>query len=116
MKCFYHNQSDAVGTCKYCCKGLCPNCAKDSGAGLACVNKCEDKVKLLSETMEKTAKIQKGQASLYLRQAILMFVTGPMIFAFGYFYHQDLYEWISYVFVAVGVIQFQYFRNFRKLK
>ncbi len=30
-----HPQNEAVGTCKHCFRGVCPQCAKDSGVGLA---------------------------------------------------------------------------------
>lgn len=36
MRCFNHPDADAVGTCKQCNKGLCPDCAADLGHGLAC--------------------------------------------------------------------------------
>jgi hypothetical protein len=45
MNCFYHPTVAAVGTCKSCCKGLCPGCAADVGKGLACKSSCEDDVK-----------------------------------------------------------------------
>jgi hypothetical protein len=27
MRCFYHHDKEAVGSCKSCGKGLCPECA-----------------------------------------------------------------------------------------
>lgn len=56
MKCFYHNDKDAVGTCKSCNKGLCADCAADPGTGLACKGSCEDKVKAINELMENNMK------------------------------------------------------------
>jgi hypothetical protein len=44
MNCFYHPTIVAVGTCKSCGKGLCPECADDLGKGLACKKHCEDQV------------------------------------------------------------------------
>ncbi|MBP7275989.1 MAG: hypothetical protein KBA51_07280, partial [Kiritimatiellae bacterium] len=35
MKCFNHEDRDAVGTCKSCGKGVCRECAVDMGKGLA---------------------------------------------------------------------------------
>lgn len=40
MKCYYHRELDAIGTCKHCYKGLCPGCAVDVGGGLACAGSC----------------------------------------------------------------------------
>ena len=44
MNCFYHPSSVAVGVCKSCGKGLCPDCAVDLGKGLACRAHCEGDV------------------------------------------------------------------------
>lgn len=42
MKCFYHQDRDAVGVCKSCERGVCSECAVDLGKGLACKDRCED--------------------------------------------------------------------------
>lgn len=36
MNCFNHPDIPAVGICKYCQRGLCKDCAIDSGCGIAC--------------------------------------------------------------------------------
>ncbi len=41
MKCFNHDDRDAVGICKSCGKGVCRECAVDMGKGLACRDRCE---------------------------------------------------------------------------
>ena len=48
MKCFYHQTSDAVGTCKNCHKGLCHECVRDIGNGVACPGTCEAAVKSMN--------------------------------------------------------------------
>jgi len=45
MKCFRHPESDAVGSCKQCAKGLCSRCVVDVGKGLACKDSCEEYVR-----------------------------------------------------------------------
>jgi hypothetical protein len=49
VNCFYHPGVCAVGICKSCGKGLCPDCATDLGKGLACRNQCEADVTALRE-------------------------------------------------------------------
>ena len=44
MRCFNHPESDAVGTCKACHKGLCHLCVTDLGHGLACKDEHEQLV------------------------------------------------------------------------
>ncbi len=36
MLCFHHQDRQAIGACKVCNRGLCPNCATDLGHSLAC--------------------------------------------------------------------------------
>ncbi len=48
MKCFYHPETDAVGICKNCGKGLCMECTADLGNSLACKNRCENEVKSIN--------------------------------------------------------------------
>ena len=35
MKCFYHQEKDAVGICKNCNRGLCNECLTEYDKGLA---------------------------------------------------------------------------------
>jgi hypothetical protein len=43
MRCFYHQDKEAVGLCKSCAKGVCAECAVDLGNALACRNRCEER-------------------------------------------------------------------------
>lgn len=56
MHCFNHNALPAVGNCKACHKGLCPDCAVDSQQGLACKD-CETDVMELAEMNERSKKL-----------------------------------------------------------
>jgi hypothetical protein len=60
MKCFYHNESDAVGVCRHCLKGICAECAVDFGDGLACKDHCESKAKATAQLVANTINAQKG--------------------------------------------------------
>lgn len=40
MKCFRHRESEALGICKNCSKGLCSGCLVDLNNGIACKNAC----------------------------------------------------------------------------
>jgi hypothetical protein len=44
MRCFNHVDREAIGFCKACCKGLCPECAVDLGFGLSCRGEHEKRV------------------------------------------------------------------------
>ncbi|MGV7222033.1 MAG: hypothetical protein ACQ9MH_10940 [Nitrospinales bacterium] len=56
MKCFNHNEIDALGSCKSCHKGLCIECLFDTGNGLACKDSCSAQVDALHE-LNKCEKI-----------------------------------------------------------
>jgi len=45
MRCYYHHDKEAVGMCRSCSKGLCPDCAVDVGKALACRGHCEEDVR-----------------------------------------------------------------------
>lgn len=47
MRCFNHPEREAVGICKECQKGLCPECLTDLDDAIACKNKHEEKVKAI---------------------------------------------------------------------
>lgn len=52
MRCFYHEDREAVGSCKSCGKGLCRECAVDFAKGLACRGPCEADVQALIQLIE----------------------------------------------------------------
>jgi hypothetical protein len=57
MKCFYHQDRDAVGSCRSCFKGLCSVCAVDLGKGLACRDRCEADAQALIAATGAHAKL-----------------------------------------------------------
>ena len=64
MRCFYHQEKEAVGTCRSCGKGLCPECAADLTKGLACRGRCEDDVRAVIELVDRNIKLQPTAARL----------------------------------------------------
>jgi hypothetical protein len=57
MRCFYHHEKEAVGTCKSCGKGLCSDCAVDLGKGLACRGHCEEDAKAVIQLIDRNIKL-----------------------------------------------------------
>ena len=57
MLCFYHQDQEAVGTCKSCGKGICNDCAVDLGKGLACKGRCEADVGKLIELIDRNIQL-----------------------------------------------------------
>jgi hypothetical protein len=90
MKCFYHQDRDAVGSCKSCGKGLCAECAIDLGKGLACRDRCEEEVEaviaLVAENIRMLGKspalLQTSRRS-YLWTGAYSIVIGAVFLAWG---------------------------------
>lgn len=45
MRCFVHHDQEAVGTCRACGKGLCPDCAVELGYAICCHGACEQEAR-----------------------------------------------------------------------
>ena len=57
VKCFYHRERDAIGSCKACNKGLCPSCAVDVSNGLACRDQCEEQVRSVNQLIDRNVRM-----------------------------------------------------------
>ena len=57
MRCFYHQDKDAVGICKFCGKGVCTECAVDLGKGLACRSRCEDSARAIIALVDRNIQL-----------------------------------------------------------
>ena len=64
MRCFYHEDREAIGTCKSCGKGLCRECAVDLTKGLACRDRCEPDARALIELVERNIQLSSTSARL----------------------------------------------------
>ena len=91
MRCFYHHDRDAIGTCKSCNKGICPDCAVDLTKGLACKDYCEEEVKELIALIEqnvagraKSAVVMNSmKANTYIQSMLyLTFAIFFLVFSF----------------------------------
>jgi hypothetical protein len=83
MRCFYHQDREAIGSCKSCNKGLCPECAVDLGKGLACRGRCEADVqavtKLIDQNVRHMADLERmmqGRGSVLKQGRSIRYATG----------------------------------------
>lgn len=44
MRCFRHHETDSVGICRACGRGVCSACAGETDAGIACSDDCGGKL------------------------------------------------------------------------
>lgn len=83
MKCFSHPQNEAVGSCKYCFRGVCAQCARDSGVGLACSDKCESEVKSVHALVERNKKLTAFAPATHSRSAVMLLLMAAVFIVFG---------------------------------
>ncbi len=91
MRCFYHQDKEAVGSCRSCGKGLCSECALDLGKGLACRSRCEEDVRAVIQLVERNIKMEPAASRLIqaggsarLAAALFYLVCGGTFFFFGF--------------------------------
>ncbi|HUJ11496.1 MAG TPA: hypothetical protein VL171_15895 [Verrucomicrobiae bacterium] len=83
MKCFYHPTVDAVGICKSCNRGLCPDCIANVGTSCSCKNRCEADVAAINEMLQRGRTAHQKTSSTYLRSGIIMALIGVVFVLFG---------------------------------
>jgi hypothetical protein len=67
MRCFYHDDREAVGTCKSCGKGLCRECAVDLTKGLACRGHCEADAQAVIQLIDRNIQVSPDAARMVRR-------------------------------------------------
>jgi hypothetical protein len=122
MRCFYHEDREAVGSCTSCGKGLCRECAVDLTKGLACRGRCEQDVSSVIALIDRNIKIaprtsQILETSRKVRSntAILNLVMGVLFIIWGF--TNDRLSFIIVlgiaflIFGVVGLFQARRFMN-----
>lgn len=83
MVCYNHPDQPAIGTCKYCQRGLCPACAVLVDDSLACKDRHEGQVHEMISLMQQNIVQAKRVGSDYLRNTIFYGSVGILFTAFG---------------------------------
>ena len=83
MRCFNHPDVEAVGICKHCSRGICTECVKDSGHGIACSLPCISEIRSLYAAISRNKKVYSVAAKAGIRTAIWFFLLGGIFVAFG---------------------------------
>ena len=125
MRCFYHEDKEAVGTCKSCGKGLCRECAVDLAKGLACRERCEENVRnviaLIDQNIKiapRTSQILETGRKVRSSTAIFNLVIGVLFIVWGLINRERLSFIIllGVAFLIFGVIGLFQARRFTKDK
>lgn len=120
MRCFYHHDRDAVGSCKSCSKGLCRECAVDLNKGLACRGRCEEDVRALIEIIDRSMKLEptttgliQAGGSARLAGALFFLACGAIFLIFGLMSGRefDFATVLGGCFIAYGLFVFWWLRR-----
>ena len=98
MHCFYHQTTDAVGVCKSCGKGVCPDCAVDLDKGIACRGHCEDEVLAIIQLVDRNVRMAPVSAGLIqeagkvrITSALFSIIFGMVMAGYGLFSDRQLH-------------------------
>ena len=104
MHCFIHQDRNAVGCCKACGKGLCPDCAVDLGHGLSCKGPHEEVVQSHNAIINFNARtVSAAPKNIYL-SPIFTAVLGSIFMWYGF----DKYHGIQNFLFILGAVFFVY--------
>lgn len=103
MKCYNHHTTDAIAICKSCGKGLCQDCAAELPNGIACKNKCEDRVNLLNSMVDNNAKIIAASNRNIKATGYFSIIFGGLFAILGttFFLSNNIF---GMIFVTIGLV------------
>jgi hypothetical protein len=79
MKCFQHNETDAIGICRNCHKGVCRQCAAVVDGCLACRYVCEQKVELANRVIAYSVRAVTSQPKTIRSIGLILLVAGAIM-------------------------------------
>lgn len=83
MKCYNHQNIDALAICKNCNKGLCKDCLTEIDDGIACTGHCAEKVTKINELIEGNINSKNSAVGPYMRNGYLYLLMGLVFVAYG---------------------------------
>src|SRR5471030_371452 len=79
MRCYNHHDIEAVGTCKFCGRGLCPGCAAEVEKAVACRDRCESEVATILSLNRNALQFAKStKQARYLAPTMIIVVGGVL--------------------------------------
>jgi hypothetical protein len=86
MRCFNHHDVDAVGTCRACGRGLCPNCVAEVEKAVACRNRCESDVATILAINRNSLQYARGTKQAHYLAPLMIIILGGVMAALGLTY------------------------------
>lgn len=76
MKCYNHNNVDAIGTCKACSKGLCKECHTDNGNSIVCTTTCITEVNKAKGLVERYKMAYQNLSEIDINKGYFIIFLG----------------------------------------
>ena len=83
MNCYNHRQIAAVGICKSCGKGLCPECVEEIPNGIACKATCVERARLINQIIDTNRQVLSAANIQIKSGTIFIIIMGILFCAFG---------------------------------
>jgi hypothetical protein len=103
MRCFYHPDTEAVGLCKHCSRGICRDCTAQREGGLACQGKHEEMVDLISQLVGRNVRLSARSASTSLLAVIVYWGAG---FVCSYLLFRETADTLRLLFGVMAAVMF----------
>lgn len=116
MKCYQHHEQSAIGTCKHCNKGLCPDCAVDTGDGLACQEHVQA-VKAVNLVIDRNIKAVKDAPINLFIGPLFNLLMGSGFIAAGFLIARKIQPYLLFLgscFILFGIIEIIRYRKIFK--
>jgi len=79
MRCFYHNDHEAVGTCRLCSKGLCPECLTDLDVAIGCKGRHEELARRIAMTQARATRLATLAPAFFILMGLSLSAWGLMV-------------------------------------
>ena len=111
MNCFQHTQKSAVGTCSYCGRGLCYECAAVVTGKLSCRGSCQSEIAREQQYLQRSQKaidqratVLQTSGSIYHQSFAIVGFFGLVSIVLGIIMLLSSETVVGTVFVGIGVI------------
>lgn len=96
MKCYKHQNVDAIGLCKSCHKGVCLDCSVLVDGSVACEDSCKADVAQINSMLKQGQKVYKNMGKQWLPSIIINGIGGAFFLGFGLYSYSSnsLFSWL----------------------
>jgi cbb3-type cytochrome oxidase subunit 3 len=108
MNCYTHHEKNAVGICKSCGRGLCPDCVVEVGDGISCAGRCEEKVQIINRMVEGNARVLSTSNQSLRTAAFFILILGVAFLVFGVWQYSSDSDFLAAFLIVFGLVFLAY--------